>query len=121
MRWERAVALDLAIGLADTDDRAVAARPVIELLLAYLPTDWPKVEPIVLRLLASEHESAQRAGASLACRAALQLAEAAEILEGCLGNPTQAVRETVAGVLSANLSGSSYTTMCAARTTSPVR
>ena len=113
MRWERAVALDLAIGLADTDDRAVAARPVIELLLAYLPTDWPKVEPIVLRLLASEHESAQRAGAVLACRAALQLAEAAEILEGCLGNPTQAVRETVAGVLSANLSGSSYTTMCA--------
>ena len=113
MRWERAVALELAIELADTDDRAVAARPVIDLLLAYLPTDWPKVEPIVLRLVASEHESAQRAGTVLACRAALQLADAAELLERCLDNPTEAVRETVAGVLSANLSGSSYTMMCA--------
>lgn len=113
MRWEREVGLELAVELADTDDRAVAARPVVDLLAAYLPTDWPKVEPIVVRLLGSEHAPARRAGAALACLGALQLAEAADLLEHCLTNPDEAVREAAAGVLSANLPSARYTTMCA--------
>lgn len=112
MRWERGLALELAVELTDTDDRAVAAQPVVDLLAAYVPTDWPEVEPIVLRLLDSEHESARRAGALLGCLAALQVAEAADLFEHCLTSPDEAVRETSAKVLSANLSGARYTTMC---------
>jgi hypothetical protein len=85
---------------------------VVDLLAAYLPTDWPKVEPIVMRLLGSNHEAARRAGTVLACLAALQLRDASELLERCLANPDEAVRETTAGVLSVNLPGARYTAMC---------
>jgi len=113
MRWERGLALDLAVELTNTDERAVAARPVADLLKAYVPTDWPKVEPIALRLLDSQHEQARRAGAILACLAALQVEETAELLDRCLDHPDEAVRDTAAGVLAANLPGARYTSMCA--------
>ena len=113
MRWERSLAADLAVELVDTDDRAVAARPVVDLLAAYIPTDWPMVEPTVERLLASEHESARRAGAVLACLAALQEPGAADLLERCLTHEDEEVREATAGVLSANLSGARYAATCA--------
>lgn len=113
MRWERSLGLTLALELADTDDRAVAARPVVDLLAAYIPTDWPTIEPIVVRLLGAAHGSARRGGATLVCLAALQLPEASDFLERCLTHHDETVRETTAGVLSANLPGARYTTMCA--------
>ena len=113
MRSDRALALELAVRLAATDDRAVAARPVVNLLAAYIPTDWPTVEPIVERLLGSEHEAARRAGAVLACLAALQHPDAAEMLERALTHPDEVVREAAAGVLATNLVGARYSAMCA--------
>jgi len=113
MRSDRALALELTVQLAATDDRAVAARPVVDLLAAYLPTDWPTVEPIVDRLLGSEHEAARRAGAGLACLAALQRPDTAELLERALTHTDEVVRETAASVLSTNLVGARYSAMCA--------
>lgn len=114
MRSDRALALELALELVETDDRAVAARPVTDLLAAYVPTDWSTIEPIVVRLLGSEHEVARRAGTVLGCLAALQHPEAGEMLERSLTHPDDVVRETAARVLSANLVGARYTAMCAA-------
>jgi hypothetical protein len=113
MRADRALALELAVELAATDDRAVAARPVTDLLAAYVATDWPSVQPIVVRLLNSEHQVARRSGAVLACLAALQHPEAADMLECCLIHVDPAVRESAARVLAANLTGARYTGMCA--------
>lgn len=113
MRSDRALALELAVHLADTDDRAVASPPVVDLLAAYLPTDWPTIEPIVERLLGSEHEAARRAGAVLACLAALQRPETAEMLDRSLTHPDDVVREAAANVLSTNLVGARYSAMCA--------
>jgi hypothetical protein len=113
MRSDRALALELAVRLADTDGRAVAARPMVDLLAAYMPTDWPTIEPIVERLLGSEHEAARRAGAVLACLAALQHPDAAEMLEDSLTHSDEVVREAAAGVLSANLVGARYSALCA--------
>jgi hypothetical protein len=111
-RANRPLALELAVQLTDTDDRAVAARPVTDLLAAYVATDWPTVRPIVVRLLDSEHDVARRAGAVLACLAALQQSEAADMLERCLGHDDPAVRESAARVLAANLTGARFTGMC---------
>jgi hypothetical protein len=113
MRADRALALELGVELTDTDDRAVAARPVTDLLAAYLATDWPTVRPIVVRLLNSKHEVARRSGAVLACLAALQQSEAADMLERCLIHDDPVVRESAARVLAANLTGARYTGMCA--------
>jgi len=113
MRWERSLAAELSVEMVEIDDRAVAARPVVDLLVAYIPTDWPIVEPTTERLLASEHEVARRAGAVLACLAALQVPDAATLLERCLTAEDEIVREATAGVLAANLSGARYAAVCA--------
>lgn len=84
-----------------------------DLLAAYLATDWPTVRPIVVRLLNSKHEVARRSGAVLACLAALQQSEAADMLERCLIHDDPVVRESAARVLAANLTGARYTGMCA--------
>lgn len=113
MRADRALALELGVELTDTDDRAVAAPPVTDLLAAYLATDWPTVRPIVVRLLNSKHDVARRSGAVLACLAALQQSEAADMLRRCLIHDDPMVRESAARVLAVNLTGARYTGMCA--------
>jgi hypothetical protein len=112
MRADRALALELAVELCDMDDRAVAARPVVDLLATYLVTDWPTVGPIVGRLLDSVHEAARRAGAVLGSLAALEHPEATQMLERSLTHSDEVVREAAAQVLSANLVGARYTAVC---------
>lgn len=85
----------------DTDDRLLATHPV-EQLMALIGTRNPQtIEPVILRMLRSEHETVREAGGRAAAFAALEL-ELADSLDAALKSDS-AARRGVADICAARL------------------
>ena len=111
LKYDRDLAVRLFVQLCDTDERLLATHH-IEIFLKYATqTHFRQVEPILLRMLESEHDDVATAGARWACYASLSVEEAVPLAEQVTsGSPAQ--RLGAAEVYSVNLKASSLRSIC---------
>jgi hypothetical protein len=108
MRWRREEAVENLLVLADGPDRLLATRPVQELMVAAIATHWGQVRPIVERMLGSAEGEVRETGAALASVAALEEADADDLLTQALDDTDSRIRRGVATVLAARVASSRY-------------
>jgi hypothetical protein len=101
--------LDLLI--ADCSDDLLATHHVYDFLRYRIGVDFDRLRPIIERMIASPVVETQRQGSTLACIAALSVAEAREIADACRTGPVSQ-RLGAARVYAANLTGTHHRDEC---------
>lgn len=102
LRYKRAEAISAFELLVQCDDRLLASDPV-ERLAVYIGNSDPKlIEPLVERMLTSEHDVVQEAGGRLAAFAGLELG-LKPLLGQALSSPEPAIRKGAAAVCAGRL------------------
>ena len=85
-------------------DERLLSSPYVEVFLKYaLLTHYEQVEPILLRMVASDDEEVATAGARQACLASLTVEDALGVARRCVSSESKALRLGVAEVYSQNL------------------
>lgn len=102
LRHDRQRAVALFLRLVDADDAILTVRPVEEFLYYSGARDWPAMQPILQRMMASAEEKAREAGARQATLVALSEEDALPLAEYALAGDA-AMRKGAADVLSHNL------------------
>jgi len=107
--WDLAV--ELFERLCDTEDMLLGTREIENFLFYAARTHFGQLKPILERMVDSNDANVAAAGARQACVASLDVEEARPLAEKCLSG-TEAQREGVAEVYSANLRTARYRSVC---------
>ena len=111
LKYEPRSAVPLFQSLCNTEDALLGALYVERFLYHALPKGFAELSGIVVRMLGSEAEGVQQAGARLACLASLGIGEALPLAQQCLaGTPEQ--RLGAAQVFSANVTHPAFRPRC---------
>ena len=107
LRHNRDLAVELFVGLCDTDERLLATDPVEKFLKYAVQTHFQQLEPVLTRMVESENEAVATAGACWACYASLTIEEAIPLARRC-GSGSKPQRLGAAEVYAANLTLSAH-------------
>lgn len=114
MRHDRSTAIRLFNALCETEDSLLRTEGVAQFLKANVATDYLTLEPIITRMINAADEDTNKAGARLACIAALFNPEAQALAQTCL-SASEAHRKGAAQVYAANLGQARFRTYCEAQ------
>lgn len=102
LRYDRERAVALFLRLLDADDAVLVSNPIEGFVHYSGAHDWPAMQPVVERMLASPADEAREAGARQGTLMALSHSEAAYLAERALAGDTT-MRKGAAEVLSHNV------------------
>src|SRR5262249_34410816 len=114
MRHDRPTAIRLFNALCETEDSLLRTEGVALFLKANVATDYPALEAIITRMITAADEDTNKAGAWLACIAALFNSEAQTLAKTCL-SASEAHRKGAAQVYAANLGQARFREYCEAQ------
>lgn len=103
LNYDRDLAVELFVDLCRADEKLLSS-PYVETFLKYaLLTHYGQVEPILLRMVASNDEGAATAGARQACLASLIVEDALGVARRCVSSKSKSLRLGAAEVYSQNI------------------
>ena len=109
--YDPVLGMSLFLKMNPSEDRLLATHHVCDFIHGHLRDDFPKLRPIVERMLRSSEPEVREAGAWLAGIAALIHESAADLVDEALSGDARQ-RFGVAQVAAANIAGSEYRAWC---------
>ena len=112
LNYDRDLAVELFVDLCRADEKLLSS-PYVETFLKYaLLTHYGQVEPILLRMVASDDEGVAMAGARQACLASLTVEDALGVARRCVSSESKSLRLGAAEVYSQNIKLSELRAPC---------